>query len=105
MSVTPQPPPDESQIQAWQEQWDATANMFKAEIDFMNVVIDSKTKELYNIMSNQKEWDSMPFDERRQLRQNIIQARQELEQIRRELQDAKGQFISVNPQAEHYVQF
>lgn len=105
MSVTTQPPPDERQIQAWQEQWDETKNMYKAEIDFVQSVIDSKTQELQEIMSNIQEWKLMPFEERMQLRQNIIQAQQQKQQILKELADAKGFFIGDNPQAEHYVQF
>ena len=98
-------PPDERQIQAWQEQWNETKGMYQAEIDFMNQTIVSKTQEYTDIQSNTLEWDNISLAERSGLRQQIILAKQELVQIQQELAFAKAYFIQDNPQAEHYVQF
>ena len=105
MSVTQQPPPDERQIQAWQDQWNETKSMYQDEIDFIKETITSKTQEYNDLQANPMEWNNMPFEERSTLRQQILLAQQELVMIQGNLAMAKAYFIQDNPQAEHYVQF
>ena len=102
-NTTQQPPPE--QIQAYQDQWNATKAMFQAEIDFMIKTVTDKQNEFNSMKTNPQEWGSMSLQERFNLRNQVTLAQTELQQILQELNYAKQDFIDDNPQAEHYVQF
>lgn len=97
--------PEQNQIDDWQSQWNATKNMYDAEIKFLQETFDNKSKELADMQANAQEWLATPMDERINLRLEVARVRQELAQVQEEKNLAKIQFIGVNPQAEHYVQF
>lgn len=96
--------PEQNQINDWQSQWDATKAMYQSEIDFMINTVTSKQEEFDRIRAS-SEWSTMKLQERVDLRNAVIQARIQLKQIQDELTYAKQEFLAVNPQAEHFVQF
>lgn len=96
--------PEQNQIEDWQSQWNATKAMYQSEIDFMIKTVTDKQNEFDGIR-NSSQWATMKLQERVDLRNAVTLARTELKQIQDELSYAKQEFIAVNPQAEHYVQF
>lgn len=99
------PQPEQNQIDDWQSQWNATKAMYQAEIDFLQTTFNTKLQEFTDMSSDPKTWLQIPMQERIDLRLEVARVRDELQQIKNELANAKVSFCSVNPQAEHYVQF